>query len=75
MFCDGIESFCKIFFVLIDAKAVSSVRDGKSRQELIAEMEALCEAARRVCLLTASDDHDVSKLISIRNKNGQRNGP
>ncbi|XP_026318175.1 uncharacterized protein LOC113228947 [Hyposmocoma kahamanoa] len=43
-----------------DAKALSSVRDSKSRQELLAEMEALCEAARRLCLLTESDDHDVS---------------
>lgn len=48
------------FYVLIDVKGLSSVRDGKSRQELIAEMEALCEVARRICLLTESGDHDVS---------------
>ncbi|XP_063834864.1 talin-2-like [Ostrinia nubilalis] len=41
-----------------DAMMLSGVKDGNSRQDLLDEIKALCDAAKRVCLITDPDDHE-----------------
>ncbi|RVE54933.1 hypothetical protein evm_000300, partial [Chilo suppressalis] len=40
-----------------DAKALSSVNDGKNRQEFLDAIQALCDATKAVCLAADQEDH------------------
>ncbi|KAL0810214.1 hypothetical protein ABMA28_010996 [Loxostege sticticalis] len=52
-----------------DAMMLSGVKDGKSRQEFLDEIRALCDAAKRVCLITDPDDHE--KIQAAANEYGR----
>ncbi|XP_037294624.1 talin-1 isoform X2 [Manduca sexta] len=49
-----------------DAQALGSVRDNKSRQQLLDGIRALCDSTRTICTLTGAEDHE--KMQDASNK-------